>query len=457
MISAKQVIYAAVAFFSSLNFYNSFYYARAAEAELYAGMASVDVTPVVGVPLAGYGGGERRFFDVFNWYPYATVLSPSVGKRDPIRAKVLVLKKNNGQRLLFIGIDTVGVTKKFRDDFMSRISDFGFANENVFISATHTHSGPGTMGHNAFWALIAVDFYQEEIYQTFLQDMRIAVRRALASMEPAELYATSFEARGLQKNRRDKPGHFDAQANILLVRSKRHRWQGALVNLAMHGTSMSRHNLKYSADVLGEIERRFEKKLKQKNGDDSDVTVIFINGAEGDVAPIHSGEKAMEAIGEAFAKQAIKAVPAAYRVESDWSVRVSEIELGQPGLNIRGCVSVNILRPLIYRKLRLRLSSFLPQKTSLWFLKLGNQYMMSWPGEPTASLGLAVKNIALAHGASQAWLMGLTNDYLSYFTTREEFGAGTYESCASFYGEEGGQLIVDRYRELTSTRPSEVP
>ena len=165
----------------------------------------------------------------------------------------------------------------------------------------------------------------------------------------------------------------------------------------------------------------------------------------------------MEAIGEVFARQAMEAVPAAYRVEPDWSVHVAEIDLGRPGLNIRGCVSPNILRRLVSRKLRLRLGSFLPQKTSLWFLKLGNQYMMSWPGEPTTSLGLAVKKMALAHGASQAWLMGLTNDYLSYFTTPEEYGAGTYESCASFYGEEGGQLIVDRYRELTSTRLTEMP
>jgi len=449
---SRRVIYTVVGLFLCIILYGFSYCARAAGTELYAGMASVDVTPVVGVPLAGYGEGERRSYDVFNRYPYATVLSPSVGKRDPIRAKVLILKKNNGQRLLFIGIDTIGVTKQFRDDLLSRISDLGIANENVFLSATHTHSGPGAMGQNALWAFIAVDFYQEEIYRTFLQDMTIAVRKALATMEPAELYATSFKARGLQKNRRDKPGHFDAQANLLLIRSKRNRWQGALVNFPMHGTSLSRHNLKYSADVLGEIERRFEKKLRQDNGDNGDVTVIFINGAEGDVAPIHSGEIAMKAIGKAFASQAMEAVAAAYRVEPDWSVHVSEIELGQPALNIRGCVSPNILRRLISRKLRLRLGSFLPHKTSLWLLKLGNQYMMSWPGEPTTSLGLAVKKMALTSGASQAWLMGLTNDHLSYFTTREEYEAGTYESCTSFYRENGGQLIVDRYRELISTR-----
>ena len=40
-------------------------------------------------------------------------------------------------------------------------------------------------------------------------------------------------------------------------------------------------------------------------------------------------------------------------------------------------------------------------------------------------------------------ILGLTNEHLAYFLTHDEFGEGGYESCFSFYGQSGGEAILE--------------
>jgi neutral ceramidase len=128
---------------------------RSQAAELQAGLASSDVTPVVGVPLGGYGGGKRRIipWDILNKYKYATFMTPSKGKHDAIRAKALWLR-NGSSQLLFMSLDVVGVTEKFFDDLVKRLQPLGLKREEIFISGTHTHSGPATLSKELPWELL---------------------------------------------------------------------------------------------------------------------------------------------------------------------------------------------------------------------------------------------------------------------------------------------------------------
>src|SRR5262249_40806213 len=50
-----------------------------------------------------------------------------------------------------------------------------------------------------------------------------------------------------------------------------------LWNFAIHGTALKESNLEYSADIMGGVSKYVEQKLG--------VTSLFVNGAEGDVAP----------------------------------------------------------------------------------------------------------------------------------------------------------------------------
>jgi neutral ceramidase len=441
-----------VFFFSPLK---SVSHANTNSEQLYAAFTALDVTPPKGVPLAGFGGGNRRLFpwDVFDKYPYATFLKPSKGKLDPIRAKVLVLKRGS-KKLLFLGLDVVAYTKDNRDDIMKLLKHLDFKDEEVFISATHTHSGPGTLSKNFVWQVLAADQFNSKIYNQLKDQIFMAVNLAMMNLEPAELFQTKFEADGLQKNRRTPDGAIDKEVQMLVVKSQDNgAILGSLFNFAMHGTALKTENLLFSSDINGAMERSLESALHTLNSQSGRTTqhspiAIHINGAEGDITPINGGKDGMDDISQRFVAQALPALETAMPIASDWSVARKEVKLISPGLNLKACTDQKTVRALIWKKLRLKLGLWFPKNAQLYSLKLGPVYMMSWPGEPTSALGLALKAEAKAAGLSEPWVMGLTNDYLAYWTTKSEYKKAAYEACNTLYGENGGSTIIATHKEL---------
>jgi hypothetical protein len=203
---------------------------QASDAPLRAGINTLEVTPQIGVPLAGYGGGQRRLipWDVKDQFPYATFMHPSEGVRDPIRVKTLYLERDS-KKLIFISLDVVGVTADVRKDLLARVAHLGIGEDELFISATHTHSGPGTLSRNNFWQLLTMDRFQSSVYDVVLSDIANSVQAAYLKAQPAQLYSGSFATEGLQKNRRVEKRGYDNTANLLLVKSLGNgEWLGGL-------------------------------------------------------------------------------------------------------------------------------------------------------------------------------------------------------------------------------------
>ncbi len=418
---------------------------------LLAGLSASDVTPRPGVPLGGYGAKDRRLipFDFKAKHRFATFFKPATGTHDPIRAKALVLKRG-ARQLLFLSLDLVGVTEDFRDEILPRIQPLGFEPDGVFFSATHTHSGPGTLSRTWLWEWLVMDLHQPKIRARFVDGIVATIEAALRAAEPAELFAYSFEAEGLQRNRRVAGGPVDRTANVLLVAPRgRPGWLGGLVNLAVHGTALHEDNLLFSADVPGGIERALEARLWEVGGAPGATapTVLFINGAEGDVSPSHHGFAGIDQIGAEFAEQAFAALPSARLVDPHWRVRTETLSLGEATFHLRGCAP-DKYRDRIARKLRIGLGPKLPSAARLSVLRLGDMTLLTWPGEPTTALGLALKEAASAPGTRQTWVLGLTDGHMGYFTTPEEFAAGGYEACSTMHGPQAGAKVLAAYRSL---------
>lgn len=418
---------------------------------LQVGFAQKDITPVQGVPVGGLGGGGRRFafptpFSLFKNYFF---FKPSEGTRDPIRAKVMLVQ-NGDEKLLFISLDIIGVMREIYTDLLSRLKPLGFSEKEVFISATHTHSGPGAIVNNMFWSVAIMDVYRKKVYKPFAEGIIQAVKEAQQNLTEADLYSTSFAAQDLQSNRRNKPGHFDPQANFLYARDKSGFYLGAMVNLPVHGTALDGKNLKFSADVPGSYERALESKLSGMNSLSpraTQPTVLFVNGAEGDVSPIHGGEEALNTQGELFANQALASLQFSRKIQPEWSVHMMDAPLGRPGLYIKECFNSDWSK-YIYRHFYIGLGFSLRKSQPLMALKFDDMMMMSVPGEATTTIGLSMKEMAEKIGAKQSWVLGLTNGYVAYFTTPEEFDEGTYESCNSLFGRYGGQRVLGHVETL---------
>lgn len=429
---------------------------------LFAAMAARDVTPRMAVPLGGYGGIDRRLpftelaaLLLHRGYGLNLSFRQAEGIHDPIRAKVLVLEKG-GKHLVFIGLDVIGSSREMLDDIARRLAPLGIARDEIFLFATHTHSGPGAISRNLVWEAVAMDRFNRQTYDQMLRDCVEAVKDALARREPARLSSARFKAVDIQHNRRGHPGHFDPMANLLFVETAAapggaSRFIGAVVNLAVHGVSLDSDNLYFSADAPGGIERAFERRLHALNGGAGQrPVVLFVNGAEGDVSPDESGFDGIKRLGERFTEQASAAMVARQPIPAEWDVHYADAELGKAKLNLKLCAPENLSK-FVPGALRFPLKKWFPRSTRVALIELGGMWMMTWPGEPTTSLGLMLHEIARTRGVEHSWVLGLANDHLAYFTTPEEYGTeGGYEACASLYGKNNGMKVIETYRKMAS-------
>ena len=89
-----------------------------------------------------------------------------------------------------------------------------------------------------------------------------------------------------------------------------------------------------------------------------------------------------------------------------------------------------------------------PEKAPLYALRVNNFEMVTFPGEPICELGQAVKDALREAGIAHPCVAALTTEEIGYILTKAEYRRSGYEATASFYGEDLGQLLLDRAKEL---------
>jgi len=418
------------------------------------GVTTIDITPPIGTPLAGYGQPKRRMKGFLDWgrkYPYATFFAPSQGVLDPINVRTMVVEKN-GKRVAFVSLDVVGITSDFVKSLAKRLKklNLGIDRKNLFVSGTHTHSGPGALTRRFSLAILAVDIFNKSIFNFVMDRVVQSIKDSISNSEESYLYNLTFKTSNLQNNRGAKPGFYDANARLLIAKNLKGDWLGGIVNYAIHGTALSGKNMKLSADMPGAIATKLEEALTSKNYlSNIKPTMVFINGAEGDVSPRVGGEVGMKQISESFANQTLKALSKAKLIiEPEINYKRKNVWVGFPSFNIKACIENKKLRKFISKYLAIPITPLMPLVSSISYVKIGNVMMLSWPGEPTTQLGYDLRLIAKSFGNEHAWILGLTNDYLAYFVTKDEFKNGGYQACTSLYNYRGGRRILKGYKKL---------
>lgn len=421
--------------------------------ELQVGVVGYDLKPAIGIPLAGYGDTLRRLkpIDIKNKYPHSFFFKPSEGVHTPIRSKVMLLKKGD-RKLAFISIDSIGIEFRFVDAVAKRVAHLGIRHEDLIISGTHTHSGPGTLARRLPLELVAVDLFIRKNFDAVVEGTVKSIEMADKSAVPADLFNTSFVSSGLQHQKFQRGNDwFNPEAQFLVARTKATKeWLGGLVNFAVHGGGMPIELMLFSSDFPGQIEINMEKLLKQLNGPQSkqEVAMVFMNGAEGDVATPGRGVQLIEDLGVEFARQATPAFSAARLkpVAPEFSVQQKKVWLGIPASPLKYCVEGIFKKSPI--PLRVSLIPFMAQRAKISLVKVGEIVMMSWPGEPSTTLGYELQGVAKSRGYKNAWVLGLTNDYMAYFTTKKEYHQGAYDSCSSLFNFRGAERIIKHYKSL---------
>jgi len=426
----------------------------AAGGGLRAGAAEADVTPAVGVPLAGYGARLRRGLPDLDPRNDHVLFEPSTGVRDPIEAGALALEAG-GEAVVLLAVDAIGVEAALVDDVARAARERGvpLAADRLLVAASHTHSGPGALSRRLLWQVAACDRFSRRVHRRFVAALADVVAAAWADRRPAALGHATARVPGVTRNRRADdstlvgPDDVDPTLRVLRVDDRASGAPIAVVlNFAVHPTCLGADDLELSADVAGAIRRTAAAALG--------CPVLFTNGAEGDVAPRPGGEAGLERLGRVVGRAAAEL--AADVATGPAGVRLAAVErdLGplvlHPGLGSGGGGDLPALEAVVrlVRRLGPRLREpVLSTRFRYAALRLGGLVLLFVPGEPITAVGAELGALARDAGFAEAWVVGLANGHMGYVASRAEYGEGGYEAWMTFYGPDTAGRVREAFGE----------
>lgn len=385
--------------------------------ELRAAAGKVDITPNGPAYLAGYEQNRK-----------------SVDAHDRLMARCLALQYGE-LKMAIVSCDLIGVPRF--ETLQIRGMIHSVPSEHVIIAATHTHSGPDTLG---MWgpALTA-----SGVDQNWLAELESKIAKLVdetsARMEPVAVrFASTTAVPRISKNIRI-PQVLDTELGVMQVLpAGGGKPIATFVNYACHPEILDTRHI--TADFPHWLYTTVE-------GDGGGVC-LYLNGAQGGMitadydettAPKGQNWKAAEEIGTNLGKCALNLISNA------------TIEKSAPITFDRRVYSVPLENDRYKALIALKVFPNEPLKdgmleTEVCRFTIGPAEFLTLPGEVLPNIGLYLKS--LMHGKPR-FLLGLTGDFLGYILTPEDFGLKlyTYESHQSV-GPQMEPLMVRNLRSM---------
>jgi hypothetical protein len=376
-----------------------------------------DITPKTPVFMAGYGMNRK-----------------STDAHDPLMARCLVLETGK-TRIAFVSCDLLGVPRYQIEKIRAMIKSV--SPEHLFLSATHTHSGPDPLGQ---WG---PDIQTSGVDQAWMTAFREGVAHLVDStalqLRPAAVkFADTTKVPRISKNIR-VPRILDTELGVMqVVEASGGKPIATFVNYACHPEIMNMHHL--TAD--------FPHWLYDTVEGAGGGVCLYLNGAQGgmvtadfDESTTPKGEnwQAAETIGTSLGKRVLElleGVPAVRSVPITAARRVFEVPLDNP--RFKALVALKI-----FPKAEMKGPNL---ETEVCRITIGDAEFLTLPGEVLPNIGFYLKS--LMHGRPK-FLLGLTCDELGYILTPEDYGLELYQYEASVsVGSQLEPLMIRNLKEL---------
>jgi len=440
--------------------------------KLYAGFATADITPHMGVPIKGYF--VERFAE---------------GVLDPLTAHALCLQAGD-QTVLMVSCDVVGIPADVSRELCALIGKaLAIPAEAVYLHGTHTHTGPSLHDDHPL-VHEYVSFFKKRVLDAAIM--------AKSDLKPARMgYGigrapnVSFVRRFRMKDGSVATNPGVNNPNILhpigiiddrvsVVRFDREGSSIALVNFANHPDTVG--GCLISGDWPYFLRETVERALP-------DTRCLFFNGAQGDINHVNvfptggylndtfndfddvsRGYKHTRYIGRVVAAGVLQAFDKVQYVD------VEELSFGQRSFDapsqmpspeeVPEAIRINDLHnagrdaELPYQGMMLttvvaeaarmvRLKdgpAAFPMTLSA--LRVGPVAFLGIPGEPFNGIGRAIKE---TEGFDMVIPTCLTNGYQGYFPMQDAYDEGGYEARSSNYKAGIAELIVSEAQKLLAT------
>jgi hypothetical protein len=393
-----------------------------------AGTAAVKITPERPMWLSGYAGRTK----------------PADGTLSDLYAKALAIEDPTGRRAVVVTMDLVGISR----DLATAVSDelkskYQLPREAVFLSVSHTHSGPVVRGN--LIAMYGLDAEQARLVEEYSRDLQpklvALVGSAISGLAPADL----SRGRGyvtFAVNRRNNPegtvpkmrdlgrlkGPVDHDVPVLAVRAKDGNLRAVLF---CHATVLSGYE--WCADYPGFAQTAVEKAHPG-------AVALFFAGCGGDQNPLPRRSAAMaESYGRDLARgvdDVLKApmAPVTGRLGLSYAeVEVPFADLPSRDQLVHDTTSTHRATANRAKKLLAALDKGVPLRASYPYPVQVWQFgpdlsLVTLGGEAVVDYSLRVKR-ELGH--DKTWVAAYANDVMAYIPSLRVLKEGGYEGGGS--------------------------
>ena len=196
---------------------------------------------------------------------YADPAQTTAGIASRQWARAFVVADGGGSRVAFVSAEVDFVTQAVQVEVLRRLQarfPGAYTAQNLVLTATHTHSGPGGFSEYTLWNLTTLGF-EAPVFEALVSGIARAVANAHATLAPGKVKFAEGTLAGANVNRSleafrlnpaaDKarfPDAVDRRMTVLRF-EQGGRAVGMLSFFATHGTSMTQTNHLISADNKG--------------------------------------------------------------------------------------------------------------------------------------------------------------------------------------------------------------
>lgn len=397
-----------------------------------AGFARLSITPTLNsatdnfregqfmtVPLSGYGARKGK---------------AATGIHDSIFVKAAAVKIA-AQTVVFVGADLLIMPPGIIDSVTEILAEKGIHRDQVFYSASHTHSSLGAWGPG----IIGAEFAGKEnpnVERWLTQQIVAVVIAAIADLKPAKVSTGNFPIVRYTSNRLiGKTGNKNNDFSFIALEQVGHK-KAIIGSYAAHATTLNAKNLEISADYPGYWQRKME-------ATDFDYAVFFA-GSVGSQSPDSEGEgfDKPKFIGEALA-DSLRVEVSKLVYQDTISLSTISLKIQLPEYHIR-LTSELILATALSEKL-------LPFSDHIYLqaVRLGNMIWITTPCDFSGEFALQLKNSLAVHGLT-ANVSSFNGGYVGYIVPGKYFYLDEYEpKVMGWFGPNMGEYMMDLIRQLT--------
>ncbi|HEY1014263.1 MAG TPA: neutral/alkaline non-lysosomal ceramidase N-terminal domain-containing protein [Herpetosiphonaceae bacterium] len=233
---------------------------------------------------------------------YAMVGQKTAGIHIRLRSRAFAIAEPQagGRRVVFASVDMGLMPQAVKQNVVARLrARYGalYGDDNVVLSATHTHGGPGGYSHYALYNITTLG-YSPQTFEIVTSGIFQSIVRAHDNLAPGTISLAAGDLLNANANRSPEAyamnpaaeraayqSDTDKQMTVLRFQEQGGREAGVVSWFPVHATSMTNQNLLITGDNKGFASQLFERLKGTDYAAPKTFVAAFAQSNEGDVSP----------------------------------------------------------------------------------------------------------------------------------------------------------------------------